>query len=39
MIKVETDEYDARVKYVVPTALALKYYETLGTYLAKSQAT
>lgn len=38
MIKVETDEYDARVKYVVPTALALKYYETLGKYLAKSQA-
>jgi hypothetical protein len=39
MIKVESDEYDARVKYVVPTALALKYYETLGKYLAKSQAT
>jgi|TARA_Y100000385_G_C12886286_1_gene547969 hypothetical protein len=39
MIKVESDECDARVKYVVPTALALKYYETLGKYLAKSQAT
>jgi len=39
MIKIESDEYDARVKYVVPTALALKYYETLGKYLAKSQAT
>jgi hypothetical protein len=39
MIKVESDEYDARVKYVVPTALALKYYETLGKYLVKSQAT
>ena len=38
-IKGESDEYDARVKYVVPTALALKYYETLGKYLAKSQAT
>ncbi len=39
MIKVESDEYDARVKYVVPTALALKYYETLGKYQAKSQVT
>ena len=39
MIKVESDEYDARGKYIVPTALALKYYETLGKYLAKSQAT
>jgi DNA-binding MarR family transcriptional regulator len=39
MIKVESDEYDARAKYVVPTALALKYYETLGKYLVKSQAT
>ena len=39
MIKIESDKYDARVKYVVPTALALKYYETLGKYLAKSQAT
>ena len=39
MIKIESDKYDARVKYVVPTALALKYYETLGKYLVKSQAT
>ena len=39
MIKIESDEYDARVKYIVPTALALKYYETLGKYLTKAQAT
>ena len=39
MIKIESDKYDARVKYVVPTALALKYYETLGKYLTKAQAT
>ena len=39
MVKIESDEYDARVKYIVPTALALKYYEMLGKYLAKAQAT
>ena len=37
MVKVESDDYDARIKYVVPTTLAQKYYETLGKYLVKSQ--
>lgn len=38
MVRVEPDEYDARIKYIVPTPLAQKYYETLGKFLAKSQA-
>jgi hypothetical protein len=38
MVSVEQDDYDARIKYVVPTPLAQKYYETLGKFLVKSQA-
>ncbi len=37
MVQVEQDDYDARIKYVVPTPLAQKYYETLGKFLVKSQ--
>ena len=35
MVSVEQDDYDARIKYVVPTPLAQKYYETLGKFLVK----
>ena len=38
MVSVEPDDYDARIKYVVPRPIAQKYSETLGDLLVKPQA-
>jgi DNA-binding MarR family transcriptional regulator len=37
MIDLDTDQFDSRVKYVVPTALAKHYFTTLGQALDKAQ--
>jgi len=37
MIDLDTDQFDSRVKYVVPTALTKQYFTTLGQALDKAQ--